>query len=59
MEKRPPGKGITGVPHGWTPQCEGDYFAYCKACRQWFDVRDLGLVALHETDGHKLLANDA
>lgn len=60
MEKPPnPFNGIKGVPLGWKPNCEGDHFAYCKSCRQWFDVRDFGLVMHHERSPHKPFANDA
>lgn len=56
---RNPFDGIKGVPRGWKPQGEGDHFAYCEACRQWFDVRDLGLVVHHDAPDHDPLANDA
>jgi hypothetical protein len=57
MEK--PVRAIKGKPHGWTPQGEGDHYAYCKPCRQWFDVREVEAVLYHEKPGHPPVIPDA
>jgi hypothetical protein len=36
-----------GRPLGWVPTYEGDHYAYCERCRQWFDLRKLSDVMEH------------
>jgi uncharacterized protein YbaR (Trm112 family) len=47
--RKVPALPIDFVPHGFRPTSRNDHFAYCKACRQWFDVREAVEVLLHQT----------
>jgi hypothetical protein len=57
MEK--PLRAIKKKPRGWTRQGEGDHhYAYCKSCRQWFDVRELEALLYHERPDHPPITHD-
>jgi hypothetical protein len=50
---------VIGRPDGWTPQGDGDHYAHCETCRQWFDVRQLEAVLYHEKPEHVPVMPDA
>jgi hypothetical protein len=54
-----PRRIIVGKPDGWTPQGDGDHYAYCQTCRQWFDVRELEAVLYHDAPDHPPVKPDA
>ena len=37
------------VPEALRPKAEGDHYAYCGACRSWFDVREATEVIFHRS----------
>lgn len=54
-----PGKGIIGKPEDGEPGNELEHFHTCTTCGQAFDVRDLGQLIHHGTEGHKPITPDA
>jgi hypothetical protein len=49
--RRLPHDEFIGRPSGWTPTSEQDHLMKCPACRQVFDMRDLGQALEHWHDG--------
>ena len=44
---------------GPEPEDESEHFMQCRACGQYFDMRDLGQVLHHEDPGHEPIPYDA
>lgn len=38
---------IIGQPKGWIPESEADHYTQCPGCKEWIDMRDLGMAFQH------------
>jgi hypothetical protein len=38
---------IFGQLKGWFPESEADHYAQCPGCKEWIDMRDLGMALQH------------